>query len=166
MSTVVAPCDPSRFPGRRLRRDPAAEAFMLLRIAFTVAPILFGIDSSPRSRPTTGRAPRDRVQRHLPGNAADAMYLVGIIEIARRPHSPIAPRFGGVLVALWPGGMIVDPLLVGGYGDIARATSACPSAPTPSPASRAPTPGLRLDRRLGELRDRDLVMGDIRGELG
>jgi hypothetical protein len=27
-----------------LRRDPAAQAFMLLRVAFTVAPILFGLD--------------------------------------------------------------------------------------------------------------------------
>jgi hypothetical protein len=27
-----------------LRRDPAAQAFMLLRIGLTVAPILFGLD--------------------------------------------------------------------------------------------------------------------------
>jgi hypothetical protein len=27
-----------------LRRDPAAQAFLLLRIVFTVAPILFGLD--------------------------------------------------------------------------------------------------------------------------
>jgi hypothetical protein len=27
-----------------LRRDPAAQAFLLMRIAFVVAPILFGID--------------------------------------------------------------------------------------------------------------------------
>jgi hypothetical protein len=33
---------------------------------------------------------------------------------ARRP-----PRFGGLLVAAWLGGIIVSLLLVGGYGDIA-----------------------------------------------
>jgi hypothetical protein len=27
-----------------LRRDPAAQAFLLLRLAFTLAPILFGLD--------------------------------------------------------------------------------------------------------------------------
>ena len=29
-----------------LRSNPAAQAFVLLRIAFTVAPILFGLDKS------------------------------------------------------------------------------------------------------------------------
>ena len=31
----------------------------------------------------------------------------------------IAPRFGGLLVAGWLGGIIVNLLIVGGYGDIA-----------------------------------------------
>jgi len=31
----------------------------------------------------------------------------------------VAPRFGGLLVAGWLGGIIVNLLLVGGYGDIA-----------------------------------------------
>jgi hypothetical protein len=31
----------------------------------------------------------------------------------------VAPRFGGLLVAAWLGGIIVSLLLVGGYGDIA-----------------------------------------------
>jgi hypothetical protein len=31
----------------------------------------------------------------------------------------IVPRFGGLLVAAWLGGIILDLLLKGGYGDIA-----------------------------------------------
>ena len=31
-------------PSAALRRDPVAQEFMLLRITFTVAPILFGLD--------------------------------------------------------------------------------------------------------------------------
>ena len=31
----------------------------------------------------------------------------------------MTPRFGGLLVAAWLGGIIVSLLLVGGYGDIA-----------------------------------------------
>ena len=46
MSTAVAaalrPIPVPRF--EVLRRDPAAQAFMLLRVVFTVAPILFGLD--------------------------------------------------------------------------------------------------------------------------
>ena len=45
MSTIGAALRPSPIPDVSvLRRDAAAQAFMLLRITFTVAPILFGID--------------------------------------------------------------------------------------------------------------------------
>ena len=45
MSTVAAALRPTPIPASNaLRSDPVAQAFMLLRIAFTVAPILFGID--------------------------------------------------------------------------------------------------------------------------
>ena len=45
MSTLAATLRPIPIPGAELlRKDPAAQAFMLLRIAFAVAPILFGID--------------------------------------------------------------------------------------------------------------------------
>ena len=45
MSTVAAALRPAPIPrSRELRDDPAAQAFLLLRIAFTVAPILFGLD--------------------------------------------------------------------------------------------------------------------------
>src|SRR5918997_2216205 len=103
-----------------LRRDPAAQAFMLLRIAFTVAPIAFGIDKF-------ANVLTDDWTRYLavefndliPGGAAAAMEMVGVVEIAAGLVVAIAPRFGGVLVAAWLGGIIVNLLLVGGYGDIA-----------------------------------------------
>jgi hypothetical protein len=47
------------------------------------------------------------------------MHIVGIVEIAAGLVVAIAPRFGGYLVAAWLGGIIVNLLLVGGYGDIA-----------------------------------------------
>jgi hypothetical protein len=40
MSTLTAPL-PTR---TAVRSDPAVQAFLMLRIAFTVAPILFGLD--------------------------------------------------------------------------------------------------------------------------
>jgi hypothetical protein len=55
----------------------------------------------------------------IPGSAQDAMYMVGAIEIVAGLVVLITPRFGGVLVAAWLGGIIVSLLLVGGYGDIA-----------------------------------------------
>ncbi len=103
-----------------LRRDPAAQAFMLLRIAFTVAPILFGLDKFVGVLTDDWtRYLAAEFNSILPGSAQDAMYLVGAIEIAAGLVVLVAPRFGGLLVAAWLAGIIVSLLLVGGYGDIA-----------------------------------------------
>ncbi|HEX8068096.1 MAG TPA: hypothetical protein VF520_16380 [Thermoleophilaceae bacterium] len=103
-----------------LRRDPAAQAFTLLRIAFTVAPILFGldkfaevmIDDWPKYLAT-------EFNDVIPGSAQDAMYIVGGVEIVAGLVVLVSPRFGGLLVAGWLAGIIVSLLLVGGYGDVA-----------------------------------------------
>ena len=103
-----------------LRSHPAAQAFMLLRIAFTVAPILFGLDKF--AEVMIGDWPTYLAPEFndlIPGSASDAMHLVGAVEIAAGLVVAVMPRFGGLLVAGWLGGIIVSLLLVGGYGDIA-----------------------------------------------
>ena len=121
MSTTATAFRPVPVPASDvLRRDPAAQAFMLLRIAFTVAPILFGLDKFAEVLTndwTRYLAPE--FNDLIPGSAQDAMYLVGAIEIVAGLVVLVAPRFGGLLVAAWLGGIIVSLLLVGGYGDIA-----------------------------------------------
>jgi hypothetical protein len=103
-----------------LRRDPAAQAFTLLRIAFTVAPILFGLDKFAEVMisdwPKYLAGEFDDI---IPGSAQDAMYIVGGVEIVAGLVVLVNPRFGGLLVAGWLAGIIVSLLLVGGYGDIA-----------------------------------------------
>jgi uncharacterized membrane protein YphA (DoxX/SURF4 family) len=101
-------------------RDPAAQALLLLRIAFAVAPILFGIDKFANVLTddwTRYLAPA--FNDLIPGSAADAMHIVGVVEIAAGLVVLLTPRFGGLLVAGWLGGIIVNLLIVGGYGDIA-----------------------------------------------
>jgi uncharacterized membrane protein YphA (DoxX/SURF4 family) len=103
-----------------LTRDPAAQAFLLLRIAFVVAPIVFGIDKFANVLTddwTRYLAPA--FNDLIPGSAADAMYAVGVVEIVAGLVVLLTPRFGGLLVAGWLGGIIVNLLIVGGYGDIA-----------------------------------------------
>jgi uncharacterized membrane protein YphA (DoxX/SURF4 family) len=103
-----------------LRRDPVAQALLLLRIAFTVAPILFGIDKFAEVLTDDwARYLSPQFNDILPGSAQDAMYLVGAVEILAGLVVLVSPRFGGLLVAAWLGGIIVNLLLVGGYGDIA-----------------------------------------------
>ena len=122
MSTAIASVlRPVPVPASNvLRRDPAAQAFMLLRIAFAVAPILFGLDKFAEvmiSDWPKYLAPE--FNDLIPGSAEDAMYIVGAVEIAAGAVVAISPRFGGLLVAAWLGGIIVSLLLAGGYADIA-----------------------------------------------
>src|SRR3954466_8690413 len=103
-----------------LRDDPVAQATLLLRIAFTVAPILFGLDKFANVLTddwTRYLAPT--FNDIIPGSAADAMHIVGVVEIFAGLVVAVAPRFGGLLVAGWLAGIIVNLLIVGGYGDIA-----------------------------------------------
>ena len=120
-STVATALRPIPIPtAQALRGDPVAQSFMLLRIAFTVAPILFGIDKFANvltSDWTRYLAPA--FNDIIPGSAGDAMHIVGVVEIIAGLTVAIAPRFGGLLVAAWLGGIILNLLIVGGYGDIA-----------------------------------------------
>jgi hypothetical protein len=120
-SAIAAVLRPVPFPAANvLRSDPVAQAFMLLRVAFTVAPILFGLDKFAEvmiSDWPKYLAPE--FDDLIPGSAQDAMYIVGAVEIAAGIVVAVSPRFGGLLVAGWLGGIIVSLLLVGGYADIA-----------------------------------------------
>ena len=55
----------------------------------------------------------------IPGSAADAMYAVGVIEIAAGVAVAAKPRYGAYLVAAWLAGIIVNLLIVSDYYDIA-----------------------------------------------
>ena len=121
MSTVAAALRPIPIPRSDvLKRDPAAQAFLLLRITFTIAPILFGIDKFANVLTddwTRYLAPE--FNDILPGSAVDGMYIVGVVEIIAGLVVLVSPRFGGLLVAAWLAGIVFNLLLVGGYGDIA-----------------------------------------------
>jgi hypothetical protein len=112
---------PIPFPAvTSMRNDPAAQAFTLLRITFTIAPILFGIDKFAEVLFDNWPAYlASEFNDLIPGSAQDAMYAVGVVEILAGVIVFVAPRFGGLLVAGWLAGIIVSLLLVGGYGDIA-----------------------------------------------
>ena len=121
MSTIAAVLRPVPVPRPNvLRSDPAAQAFMLLRIGFTVAPILFGLDKFAEVMISDWpKYLATEFNDIIPGSAQDAMYIVGGVEIAAGLVVLFSPRFGGLLVAGWLAGIIVSLLLVGGYGDIA-----------------------------------------------
>src|SRR5438034_9266709 len=112
---------PVPLPAREtIRSDPAAQAFLIMRIAFTVAPIVFGLDKFANVLTDDWtKYLATQFNDIIPGNASDAMHIVGVVEIVAGLVVAVTPRFGGYLVAAWLGGIIANLLLVGGYGDIA-----------------------------------------------
>ncbi|MEA2483820.1 MAG: hypothetical protein QOC55_1767, partial [Thermoleophilaceae bacterium] len=105
MSTLASTLRPVRVPtSEALRRDPVAQAFLLLRIAFVVAPIVFGIDKFANVLTDDWtRYLATQFNDVIPGSAADAMHIVGVVEIVAGLVVAVTPRFGGLLVAAWLG---------------------------------------------------------------
>jgi uncharacterized membrane protein YphA (DoxX/SURF4 family) len=119
MSTTTAGAAPAAAPSTALRSDPAYQAFTLLRVAFTVAPILFGLDKFANVMVEWDVYLAPWINDIVPGSADDAMYAVGVIEIIAGLLVAFRPRFGAPLVAAWLGGIIVNLLTYSGYYDIA-----------------------------------------------
>ena len=112
--------DPAGLSTReRLRVDPTFQAFWLLRIGFTVAPILFGLDKFTNLLTDWPGYLAPRIDDLVPGTAQQAMYAVGVIEIVAGVVVLLMPRFGGYLVAAWLAGIILNLLLIPDYYDIA-----------------------------------------------
>ena len=96
-----------------------SRAFQLLRTVFVIAPIAFGLDkfTNVLTDWTIYLAPW--INDIVPGNAEQAMYAVGVVEIAAGFLVAVAPRFGAFVVAAWLLGIIVDLLTLGDFYDVA-----------------------------------------------
>src|SRR2546426_8842221 len=84
--------------------NPAYQAYLLLRIGFVVAPLLFGLDKFFNILVDWDRYLAPVVNDLVPGNAHQAMLAVGVIEIVAGLAVALRPRFGGYLVAAWLAG--------------------------------------------------------------
>lgn len=104
--------------GHRLD-SPAFQAYTLLRIGFTVAPILFGLDKFLDRLVDWRIYLAPEINDLIPGNAHQAMLAVGVIEIVAGVVVALRPRFGGYLVAAWLAGIITNLLLQADFYDIA-----------------------------------------------
>ncbi len=130
----------------KLRSDPAYQAFLLLRIAFTVAPILFGLDKFFNLMVDWEGYLAPWINDVVPGSASTAMHLVGVVEILAGVFVALKPRYGAYVVAAWLAGIILDLLTYSGFYDIAlRDFGLMLGALTLARlASRYDPPGLRI----------------------
>ena len=99
--------------------DPAFQGYALLRLGFTVAPILFGLDKFLDWLVDWRIYLAPEINDLIPGDAHQAMLAIGAIEIVAGLAVAIRPRFGGYLVAAWLGGIIVNLLVQADHYDVA-----------------------------------------------
>jgi uncharacterized membrane protein YphA (DoxX/SURF4 family) len=130
----------------RLAADPAYQAFWLLRIGFTVAPILFGADKFANVLVNWEKYLAPWIRDVSPLSATHTMYVVGVIEIVAGIAVAIKPRYAAYIVAAWLAGIIINLLSYSGYYDVAlRDFGLMLAALTLARlASKYDPPGLRL----------------------
>jgi uncharacterized membrane protein YphA (DoxX/SURF4 family) len=116
---AASPAAASASASAQLRTDPAYQAFTLLRIGFTVAPILFGLDKFANVLVNWSQYLAPWINNIVPGTADQFMYAVGVIEIVAGIVVAIRPRYGAYIVAAWLAGIIFNLVTYSGYYDVA-----------------------------------------------
>ena len=99
--------------------NPAFQAFWLLRLGLTVAPILFGVDKFFHVLVDWDIYLAPEFSDLFNADVHTLMYFVGAIEIVAGLVVLLRPRLGGYLVAAWLGGIIVNLLMMADFYDIA-----------------------------------------------
>ena len=99
--------------------DARYQAFALLRLAFTVAPIAFGLDKFFNVLVDWPMYLAPWINDIAPGSGQDLMYVVGAIEIVAGVLVALKPRYGAYVVAGWLAGIILNLLTLSGYYDVA-----------------------------------------------
>src|SRR5690349_20217487 len=100
-------------------RDVGYQAFTLLRLAFVVAPVVFGLDKFFNVLVDWPIYLAPWINDIAPGSGQDFMYVVGAIEIVAGISVALKPRYGAYVVAGWLAGIVINLLTLSGYYDIA-----------------------------------------------
>lgn len=98
-------------------KHPSYQAYQILRLAFTIAPILAGLDKFFNFLTHWEKylsSPFD-----IFGNPHTTMLVVGVIEIIAGIGVWLKPQIFAYVVALWLLGIIINLLMLGQYYDVA-----------------------------------------------
>jgi uncharacterized membrane protein YphA (DoxX/SURF4 family) len=129
-------------------RDARYQAFALMRLAFTVAPIAFGLDKFFNVMVDWPKYLAPWINDIAPGTGQQFMYFVGGTEILAGIIVALKPRYGAYVVAAWLGGIVVNLLTYSSYYDIAlRDFGLMLGALTLGRLAAVYDPPLRLHRR-------------------
>ena len=121
MATTQAFASTDRLPdsAASLSASPSRQAFQILRFAYTVAPIVAGLDKFFNLPTDWDQYLPGMVTRLLGGNVHTFMQGVGVIEIVAGIGVAIRPRLFSYVVAGWLAAIILNLLAIPGYYDVA-----------------------------------------------
>jgi len=100
-------------------RNPAYQAFLILRAAFVAAPILFGLDKFFNWMTYWPKYLWVGFPNVISVSPQHFMYAVGVVEIAAGLLVLVWPRVGGYVVAAWLAGivtnLVITSIAIGGH---------------------------------------------------
>jgi uncharacterized membrane protein YphA (DoxX/SURF4 family) len=99
--------------------SPGYQAYQILRIGFTIAPIVMGADKFLHLLVNWDQYLPPVVNNMLGGHGHEFMYIVGIIEIVAGIGVFLLPKIFAYVVSLWLVLIIVNLLMIPGYFDVA-----------------------------------------------
>jgi hypothetical protein len=100
-------------------KNPGYQAFQILRIGFTVAPILAGLDKFLHLLVDWDKYLPAFVNNLTGGHGHQLMLIVGVIEIIAGVGVFLKPRIFAYVVAVWLVLIIINLLMIPGYYDVA-----------------------------------------------
>lgn len=118
-TTATQPHELGREGSRAAWSDPRYQAFMLMRLTFTVAPIAFGLDKFWNQMVYWPKYLAPWINDIVPGSGQHFMYFVGAVEIIAGIVVLLRPRYGAYLVAAWLAGIVVNLFSYPGWYDVA-----------------------------------------------
>ncbi len=129
MTTTTAPIRPQETasgpraaPAGHSLRNPAYQAYLGLRTAFVVAPILFGIDKFFNWMTYWPKYLWIGIPDAISVSPQHFMYAVGVVEIAAGLLVLAWPRVGAWVVAAWLAGivtnLVIQSIAIGGHSQV------------------------------------------------
>jgi uncharacterized membrane protein YphA (DoxX/SURF4 family) len=98
--------------------DGRYQAFMLMRLGYTVLPLAMGIDKFFNAMVSWPKYLADWIDNIAPGTAQQFMYFVGAVEILAGLIVLLKPRYGAYIVAAWLAGIVINLFSYGEWWDI------------------------------------------------
>jgi len=117
MSTTIANLGQGAVAAEHSR--PSYQAYQILHFAFTVAPILAGLDKFFHLLCNWDQYLAPWIAHLSPVGSHNLMLAIGAVEIIAGLLVAVKPKIGAPVVAVWLIGIIVNLVSMGTYFDIA-----------------------------------------------